>query len=67
MLAIAETASRIGRIRDTVRSLIREGHVRAIEDEPYPMAELPDEWKTGDDGSPAPNWVAALYRARANR
>lgn len=29
------------------------------------MAELPDEWKTGDDGSPAPNWVAALHRSRS--
>ena len=24
--------------------------MRAIEDELYPMAELPDEWKIGDDG-----------------
>jgi hypothetical protein len=28
------------------------------------MAELPDEWKLGDHGSPAPNWVAALHRSR---
>jgi len=30
------------------------------------MAELPDEWKIGDDGSPAPNWVAMLHRSRRN-
>lgn len=28
----------------------------------YPMAELPDEWKVGDDGEPAQNWVAAVRR-----
>lgn len=64
MLAVAETASRVGRSPDTVRRWIREGRVRArrmgakqliedadvrtIEDELYPMGELPDEWKTGD-------------------
>jgi len=67
MLAIVETASRVGRILDAVRSWIRTGPVRATEDELHPMAELPDEWKTGDDGSPAPNWVAALHRSRTGR
>ena len=65
MLTVAATASRVGRSRATVRRWIREGRVRAqrvgatqliedadvraIEDELYPMAELPDEWKIGDD------------------
>lgn len=81
MLTVTETADRVGRTPDTVRRWIREGRlpaqrlgtkqviedqdVRAIEDELYPMAELPEEWQTGDDGSPAPNWVAAIHRSRA--
>jgi hypothetical protein len=67
MLAVADTASRIGRISATVRSWVRGGPVRAIEDKLRPMAELPNEWKTGDDGAPAPNWVAALHRSRTGR
>jgi hypothetical protein len=47
--------------------LIEDADARAIVDELYPMAELLDEWKTGDDGSPAPNWVAALHRSRTGR
>lgn len=39
-------------------------YLRAMEDELFPMAELPDEWKLDDDGSPALNWVAALHRSR---
>lgn len=64
MLIVAETVSPVDRGPCTVRRWIREGPLRAIEDKLYPMAELPDEWKSGDDGSPAPKWVAALHRSR---
>jgi hypothetical protein len=40
------------------------GDPRKTETEHYPMAELPDEWKVGDDGDPAQNWVAAVRRQR---
>ncbi|MGD0454351.1 MAG: helix-turn-helix domain-containing protein [Solirubrobacteraceae bacterium] len=81
MLSVAEVAEKIGRNPETVRRWIRSGRLparrvgghheieagdlRQIEDELFPMAELPDEWKVGDDGSPAPNWVAALHRSRS--
>jgi len=81
MLTVSQAADRVGRTPDTIRRWIREGRlpaqrlgakqviedrdVRAIEDELYPMAELPEEWQTGDDGSPAPNWVAAIHRSRS--
>jgi excisionase family DNA binding protein len=82
MLSVAEAAEKIGRNPDTVRRWIRSGRLparrvgrhhkieakdlRHLEDELFPMADLPDEWKTGDDGSPAPNWVAALHRSRSS-
>jgi hypothetical protein len=53
--------------RVDAKQLIADADVRAIEDELYPMAELPDKWKAGDDGSPAPNWIAALHRSRPSR
>jgi len=28
------------------------------------MAELPERWKTFDDGTPVPNWVSLLERSR---
>jgi hypothetical protein len=28
------------------------------------MADLPDDWRTGDAGTPAQNWVAAVHRSR---
>jgi excisionase family DNA binding protein len=81
VLTVAETANRVGRSPETVRRWIREGRLRAqrhggrqliddrdvrvIEDEIHPMSALPEEWRVGDDGSPAPNWVAALHRSRS--
>jgi excisionase family DNA binding protein len=81
MLTVAEAADRLGRNPETVRRWIRSGRLparrvgakhaiddrdlRVIEDDLYPMSELPDEWRVGDDGTPAPNWVAALHRSRS--
>jgi excisionase family DNA binding protein len=80
MLTVAEAASLLGQDRETIRRWIRSGRLRAqrlagrytvelralraVENELFPMAELPDEWKIGDDGSPALNWVASLHRSR---
>jgi excisionase family DNA binding protein len=80
MLTVAEAASRLGQDRETIRRWIRSGRLRArnvaggyaidpralraLENKLFPMAELPGEWKLGDDGSPALNWVAALHYSR---
>ncbi len=80
MLSVAQAADRLGRTPETVRRWIRSGRlparrvgarhviddrdIRVIEDELYPMSELPEEWRVGDDGKQAPNWVAALHRSR---
>jgi excisionase family DNA binding protein len=82
MFTVAQAADRIGRSPETVRRWIRSGRLTArrvgtrhaieprelekIENEIYPMADLPDEWKVGDDGKPALNWVAAVHRSRAS-
>jgi excisionase family DNA binding protein len=75
MLTVAEAADRLGRNPETVRRWIRSGRLparrvgarhaiddrdlRVIEDELHPMSELPEEWRVGDDGTLALNWVAA--------
>jgi excisionase family DNA binding protein len=79
-ITVAEAASDLGQDRETIRRWIRSGHLparraagryviepcalRVVEDELFPMAKPPDEWKLANDGSPAPNWVAALHRSR---
>jgi excisionase family DNA binding protein len=81
MLTVAQVADRVGRNPETIRRWIRSGRLparrigqhhaievrdlRMIEDVLFPMAELPDEWQVGDDGSSAPNWVAALRCSRS--
>ncbi len=36
----------------------------AVEESEPEMVELPDAWKTFDDGVPVPNWVALSQRSR---
>lgn len=80
MKTVAEAADRLCKSPQTVRRWIRSGKLRAtridgsyaiddrdlcaIEDDLFPMAELPEDWKLGDDGLPARNWVVALHRSR---
>lgn len=81
MLTVDEAASRVGRSPETVRRWIRSGRLSAategrrkvidpadlegIVHELYPMLPLPEEWQKLEDGSPAPNWVAAVALSRS--
>jgi hypothetical protein len=47
--------------------LIDPGALDEVRDEMYPMLPLPLEWQTLEDGSPAPNWVAAVALSRHGR
>lgn len=83
MLSIAEAAERLGRSPGTVRRWIRDGRLQAVtanerrvidpgalnevRDEMYPMLPLPAERRRLEDGTPAPNWVAAVALSRAGR
>jgi hypothetical protein len=66
-----------------VRRWIREGRLQAntahgrrlidahaldeVRNEMYPMLPLPPEWQKLEDGTPAPNWVAAVALSRLGR
>jgi excisionase family DNA binding protein len=83
MLTISEAAQRVGRTPGTVRRWIREGRltaqiahghqvvdpreVAAVRDNLYPMLPLPPEWQQLEDGTPAPNWAAAVALSRQGR
>jgi excisionase family DNA binding protein len=83
MLTVTEAADRIGRTPGTVRRWIREGRLPAtsehghrvvdpkdvdeLRDDLYPMLPLPPEWQHLEDGTPAPNWAAAVALTRRGR
>jgi excisionase family DNA binding protein len=83
VLTVAEAAERVGRTPETVRRWIRSGRLPAVTErghlaiaptdleivrgELYPMLDLPDEWKRFEDGTPVPNWVAAVALGRPGR
>lgn len=83
MLSVAEAAERVGRCPGTVRRWIREGRLMAetanghrvidpgaldeVRDGMYPMLPMPAEWRKLEDGTPAPNWVAAVALSRVGR
>lgn len=83
MLTVTEAAQRVGRSPSTVRRWIREGRLTArsahghravdpqelaeMRDQLYPMLPLPTEWQQLEDGTPAPNWAAAVALSRQGR
>lgn len=83
VLSVDQAASSVGRSPETVRRWIRGGRLSAIRDggwilidraeldavrdELYPMLPLPPQWRLLEDGTPAPNWVAALALSRSGR
>jgi hypothetical protein len=44
--------------------IVKQLEVRHEEQSEPEMAALPEAWKTFEDGTPVPNWVAALHEAR---
>jgi hypothetical protein len=48
---------------DEILELLEIRHEEQAEPEPE-MAELPEAWRTFEDGTPVPNWVALVHEAR---
>jgi excisionase family DNA binding protein len=83
VLTVPEAAAHVGRTPETVRRWIRSGRLPAViehghfaiapsdlervRDEMYPMLELPEEWRHFEDGTPVPNWAAAVVLGRGRR
>jgi hypothetical protein len=47
--------------------MVDPGALDEVRDEMYPMLPLPPEWQQLEDGTPAPNWVAAVALSRLGR
>jgi excisionase family DNA binding protein len=83
MLTVVEAAQRVGWSLETVRRRIRDGRLRTktmhgqrliepgaldeVRGEMYPTLPLPPEWRKSGNGTPAPNWVAAVALSRRGR
>lgn len=46
------------------RLAVTASDVDALRDTLYPTLELPKEWQRFEDGTPVPNWVAAVALTR---
>lgn len=83
MLTVAQAAQHVGRSPGTIRRWIRSGRLPAttldgrhaidpadldnVRDELYPTLEMPEDWQRFEDGTPVPNWVAAIALSRQGR
>ena len=47
--------------------MIDRADLDSIRDELYPILPMPPEWERLQDGTPAPNWVAAVALSRSGR
>ncbi|MGH7425810.1 MAG: hypothetical protein ACREJP_06550 [Candidatus Methylomirabilales bacterium] len=43
--------------------VIEEEDLESMMERPAPLS-VPEEWRSFEDGTPQPNWVAMLYRSR---
>jgi hypothetical protein len=60
-------SGRLPASRDRGRLLLDESDLDTVRDELYPMLPLPAEWQRLEDGTPAPNWVAAVALSCSGR
>lgn len=81
MLTVPEAARRVGRDPETIRRWIRSGRLPAekigtqhvIDEEELELLlgpttlPMPEEWRTFEDGTPQPDWVAILHESRRGR
>ncbi len=46
---------------------VPNARIVVVEETGAEMVGLPDAWKTFEDGTPVPNWVALLHESRRGR